>query len=135
MRRANAVLRGLICLVCLALVGLSTAPLAAADHWLPPLAVALPLLLMMLGATRRSGSTPTLLGLGVVLLGLEATTLGLLLLRGEPLTGPAILGLPLPAALLLFGLGVLPLPIVGLLFAGWFGGDGEQGRPAGERLP
>jgi hypothetical protein len=100
------------------------APIPRAAPWL--MAVGLPLLLLglLLLGTRRRGrkpSLPLLLGFaftGVVLLGGFGAALAL---PAEHAGSPLLLGLPRRAALLLYGIGVLPAFVLPLLYAQSFG--------------
>ena len=92
------------------------------------LVTALPVALMALGASRRG----RLGGLGVafllLLVWLEGLVLAILLLGGDVLAQPRVAGLPLKAALQVYGLGLGTLVFVVLAYALFFdaGGLSEQ---------
>ena len=50
--------------------------------------------------------------LGLLALGVVSAMLAMLVLRGRVLDGPWALGLPLATAIQLYGIGLLPLPLV-----------------------
>ncbi len=114
-KRVSLILLGVSSLVALAtFVGLLSPVLFALVAGLFPVA------LIGLGASRKGRLGPmvwVVLALAVIL---EGTILGLLLLRGTVLTGPAWLGLPRVAALQLLGLFVLPLVVTGFGYAWTF---------------
>ena len=93
------------------------------------LVTALPVALMALGASRRGRLGG---GLGVALLlllvWLEGLVLAILLLGGDVLAQPRVAGLPLKAALQVYGLGLGTLVFVVLAYAFSFdsGGLSEQ---------
>ena len=80
-------------------------------------AMAFPVALIGL-VTGRSGDRGSLAPwLIALLLILEASTVGMLLLRGKVADGPWIGGLPAAAAIQLFGLWLVPLGLVALVYA------------------
>lgn len=81
------------------------------------LAAAFPFALMALGVLRRGGSAGALLPIGLVLLIVELSLAGMLAFRGEVQDGPWIGGLPLAAALQIYGIFLLPLAVTTLGFA------------------
>jgi len=94
------------------------------------------LILFAVGGRRRLG----ILGLGLAGLQvlLEASVIVLLLLRGRVVDGPWVVGLPAAAVVQVVGLCLIPLPLVGLLYAltfdrfGLTAGDPE--REAGRTI-
>ncbi len=84
------------------------------------LATAFPVALIVVGAQRRGSLGP----LGWPLLGLlffyEACVVAMYLLRGQVLEAPWALGLPLAAAIHFYGVFLLPLVLVALLYARTF---------------
>lgn len=84
------------------------------------LATAFPIALMAVGAERRGTLGP----LGWPLLGLlfyyEACVAAMYLARGRVLEAPWVLGLPLAAAIHFYGVFLLPLVLVALLYARTF---------------
>jgi hypothetical protein len=81
--------------------------------------VALPLFLILLGAAAGPRRVARLAGLGVLTLVLLSSNIGLGLLSRAP-AEPWVLGLPLSAWLMLVGLVVVPLGLVGWLYAATF---------------
>jgi uncharacterized membrane protein len=73
------------------------------------------LILFAVGGRRRLG----VLGLGLIglLILLESSVIVLLLLRGRVVDGPWVVGLPAAAVVQVVGLCLIPLPLVGLLYA------------------
>ncbi|RMH22310.1 MAG: hypothetical protein D6696_03740 [Acidobacteria bacterium] len=81
------------------------------------LAAAFPVALIALGAARRGRLGPLALPLALLLVILVAALAGMLALRGRVADGPWFGGLPLAAALELYGIFLLPLLLVGLAYA------------------
>lgn len=71
-----------------------------------------PVALMALGAARRGALGPLAVPLGLLGLALVAAMLAMLAMRGRVSDGPWVLGLPLATAIQLYGIGLLPLPLV-----------------------
>jgi hypothetical protein len=84
------------------------------------LAVAFPLALIVLGAGQRGGLGPLRLPLAVLILFYEACALAMLALRGQVTEAPWVGGLPLAAAIQLYGVFLLPMVFVTLLYAATF---------------
>lgn len=79
---------------------------------------ALPVALITLGAARGGGlGRPLAWSLAGLLLLLEGCLLGILVLRGQVMEAPWVGGLPLAAALQLYGIGLLPTALVVLAYA------------------
>lgn len=89
------------------------------NDWILALAsITFPCALMLLGASRGGKGGPVGWIVAVLWLLLTATFLGMLWLRGVPVTtGPSFLGLPLAMALQLYGLFVVPLVWTCLAYA------------------
>ena len=89
--------------------------------WVQPvfavLVMGYPVALIAVAAGHRDGLGPLAIPLLVLLLFLEACTVGMLLLRGHVLDGPWFGGLPLAAAIQLYGLFLTPLLLVALTYA------------------
>jgi len=66
---------------------------------------------------RRGGLGPLALPLIALLVFLEGCAVGMLLLRGQVLDGPWFGGLPAAAAVQLYGLWLVPLFLVALVYA------------------
>lgn len=81
------------------------------------LAVAFPVALILLGASRKGRIGSLGAALLALLLVLEGSVLGMLVLAGRVLEGPWLGGLPLAAALQLYGMWLLPLALVALAYA------------------
>jgi hypothetical protein len=81
------------------------------------LAVAFPVGLIAVGAARNGRLGPLAWPLGLLLLVLEAAMVGMIVLRGRLLELPWVGGLPLAAAIQLYGMWLLPLALVGLAYA------------------
>jgi len=81
------------------------------------LAVALPVTLIAVGAARGGRLGPLAAPLLVLLVLLESSVLAMLALRGRVTDLPWILGLPLPAAIQLYVMWLLPLGLVALVYA------------------
>lgn len=96
-------------------------PVPFGDAVFALLAAVFPVALMMLGA-QRAGRVPKVLSLLFALLGgfLVLCMAALLLLRGGLEEGPWLGGLPLAAAIELYGLFLVPLPIVIYAYAATF---------------
>lgn len=90
-------------------------------------AVAYPFALMAFGAARRvrrgtsSGGWGAALPIALLALMVELSLAGMLVLRGRGLDGPWLAGLPLAAALQIYGVFLLPLAVNALGFALTFG--------------
>jgi hypothetical protein len=76
-----------------------------------------PVALIVMGVNGRRSLGPLRLPLVCLLLILEGCAVTLLLLKGQGIDGPWIGGLPLAAAVQLYGLWLLPLPLVTLTYA------------------
>ncbi len=76
-----------------------------------------PVALIVLAVARRGGLGPLALPLIALLVFLEACAVGMLLLRGQVLDGPWFGGLPAAAAVQLYGLWLVPLLLVALVYA------------------
>ncbi len=81
------------------------------------LAAAFPVALIALGAARRGRLGPLAWPLAALLTVFEIAFLALFALRGQVLDAPWLGGLPLAAAIQVYGLFLLPLPFVVLLYA------------------
>jgi hypothetical protein len=81
------------------------------------LAVAFPVALIALGAARQGRLGPLTAPLTLLLVILEGSLVGMLILRGQVLDGPWVAGLPLAAAIQLFGMWLMPLGLVALVYA------------------
>ncbi|MCP4662336.1 MAG: hypothetical protein GY856_43615 [bacterium] len=90
---------------------------AAGEVLFSLLAVIFPLALIALGAQKRGRLGPLLAPLAVVTLHLLAGVVAMLALRGRVLDGPWLWGLPLAAAILVYGIFLLPLLLVSLSYA------------------
>jgi hypothetical protein len=76
-----------------------------------------PVALISVAVARQGRLGPLGLPLLGLLIFLEACSVGMLLLRGRVLDGPWIGGLPLAAAIQLYGLWLAPLVLVALVYA------------------
>jgi len=76
-----------------------------------------PVALIVVAVGRRQGLGPLRIPLLILLLFLEACTVGMLLLRGHVTDAPWFGGLPLAAAIQLYGLFLTPLLLVALTYA------------------
>jgi hypothetical protein len=81
------------------------------------LAMAFPVALIVLGGARGERLGPLGLPLLLLLAILELSSLGMLFLRGRVVEGPWLGGLPLAAALQIYGLWLGPLVLVALAYA------------------
>ncbi len=81
------------------------------------LAVAFPVALIALGAARQGRLGPLTVPLTLLLVILETSLVGMMILRGHVIDGPWVAGLPLAAAIQLFGMWLLPLGLVALVYA------------------
>ncbi|MCZ6506756.1 MAG: hypothetical protein O7A04_01725 [Acidobacteria bacterium] len=81
------------------------------------LAVAFPIGLIAVGAAKDGRLGPLAWPLGLLLLVLEAAMLGMIVLRGRLPELPWVGGLPLAAAIQLYGMWLLPLALVALAYA------------------
>ncbi len=93
---------------------------AAGEVLFAVVAMAFPVALIALGAERRGRLGALLWPLAALLLILEACVLVMLALRGQVLAAPWVLGLPLAAAVQVYGLFLLPLLVVSLAYAWTF---------------
>jgi hypothetical protein len=80
-------------------------------------AVAFPVALIAVGAARGGRLGPLVVPLLALLLLLEGSVLGMLALRGQVLGAPWLGGLPLPAAIQIYVMWLLPLGLVALAYA------------------
>lgn len=96
-------------------------------------AAACPFALMVLGALRRGRLGSAVLPIGLALALVELSLAGMLVWRGRVLDGPWLGGLPLAAALQVYGVFLLPQVVVALGFALSFGRFGVAERDL-ERL-
>ena len=78
---------------------------------------AFPFALMALGARRGGGLGAAALPVGLLLVMVELSLAGMLLLSGRVLDGPWLAGLPLAAAFQIYGIFLLPLAVTALGFA------------------
>lgn len=76
-----------------------------------------PVALIVVAVGRRDGVGPLALPLLALLIFLEACAIGMLLLRGHVTDAPWFGGLPLAAAIQLYGLFLTPLLLVALTYA------------------
>ena len=90
---------------------------AAAAAGLTALAAAFPFVLMALGAIRGGRLGGAALPIALALALVELAMLGMLALRGRVLDGPWLGGLPLAAALQVYGVFLLPLVVIAVGFA------------------
>jgi Zn-dependent protease with chaperone function len=81
------------------------------------LAGACPFALMALGAARRGRLGAAALPIALALVVVELSLAGMLALRGRVVDGPWLAGLPLAAALEIYGIFLLPLAVIALGFA------------------
>lgn len=81
------------------------------------LAVAFPIGLIAVGAAKGGRLGPLAWPLGLLLLVLEASMVGMIVLRGRLPELPWVGGLPLAAAIQLYGMWLLPLALVALAYA------------------
>lgn len=86
------------------------------------LATAFPVALIALGAARRGRLGPLRLPLLVLTLILEGSVVAMLAVRGRVLELPWVAGLPLAAAIQLYGMWLAPLALVALAYALTFDG-------------
>ena len=93
---------------------------AAGEVLFAVLAMAFPVALIVLGAQRRGRLDGLLWPLAALLLILEACVGAMLALRGQVLVAPWLLGLPLAAAVQVYGLFFLPLLLVSVAYARTF---------------
>jgi len=106
-------------------------PLAVALFWLPVpaagegfalLAVAYPIALIAVGASREGRLGPLVWPLAALTVILEGSVAAMLWWRGQVADGPWVGGLPISAAILIYGLFLAPLLLVGLSYALTFSG-------------
>ena len=76
-----------------------------------------PVALIVIAVGRRGSLGPLGLPLLILLIFLEACTVGMVALRGHVLDGPWFAGLPLAAAIQLYGLFLTPLLFIALTYA------------------
>jgi len=81
------------------------------------LAVAFPVALIALGAARQGRIGPLMAPLTILLVILEGSLVGMLILRGHVVEGPWVAGLPAAAAIQLLGMWLMPLGLVALVYA------------------
>ena len=81
------------------------------------LGTALPLVLIVLGASRDGRLGPLLVPLLAVFVLIEGSVVAMLALRGQVLTTPWVGGLPLATAIMLYVAFLAPLPLVALAYA------------------
>lgn len=81
------------------------------------LVMAYPVALIVVAVGRRGGVGPLGIPLLILLVFLEACAVGMLLLRGHVTDAPWFGGLPLAAAIQLYGLFLTPLLLVALTYA------------------
>jgi len=89
----------------------------AVDLLFAVLVMAYPVALITVAVARDGRVGPLALPLGLLLLLLEACALGMLALRGHVLTAPWLAGLPLAAAIQLYGVWLSPLLLLALAYA------------------
>jgi hypothetical protein len=92
-------------------------PGPVAEYLFTTLVMAYPVALIALAVARRGRLGPLAVPLVSLLVILEACGLGMLVLRGRVADGPWIGGLPAAAAVQLYGLGLVPLLLVTLVYA------------------
>lgn len=92
-------------------------PLPGAGPLFALLVMGYPVALVALAVSRNGRLGPLGIPLLILLIFLEACTVGMLLARGRVLDGPWIGGLPLGAAIQLYGLFLAPLLLVALVYA------------------
>lgn len=90
---------------------------AVAELCFTVLAMAYPVALIVLAVARDSGLGPLRLPLLILLLILEGSGAAMLVMRGGVMDGLWIGGLPAAAAVLLYGIWLLPLPLVAFAYA------------------
>ena len=90
---------------------------AAGEVLFALLAVAFPVALIALGAQQRGRLGPLGWPLLALVLILEGCVIAMLVLRGHVVDAPWLLGLPLAAAVQVYGVFLLPLPLVALAYA------------------
>lgn len=81
------------------------------------LATAFPFVLIVLGACRDGRLGPLALPLLAVFVLIEGSVVVMLAMRGQVLTAPWVGGLPLTAAVMIYGAFLAPLPLVALAYA------------------
>lgn len=106
-------------------------PGAAAEWTFALLVTAFPVALVAFAVGRRVRLGVLGIGLLGLLVLLEASVVALLLLRGRVLDGPWLDGLPAAPVVQIVGLCLIPLPLVGLLYALTFDRPGTTGRDVG----
>jgi hypothetical protein len=96
---------------------LFAAPFPGADVLFTLLVMAYPAALIVIAVSREGRVGPIGSVLMILLIMLEAGAVGMLVLRGNIHAAPWIAGLPLAAAIQLYGLGLAPLLLVALGYA------------------
>lgn len=89
----------------------------AGEVFFAVLAVAFPLALIVPGAGHRGGLGPLLVPLVLLIVFYEACAVAMLALRGQVLEAPWVGGLPLATAIQFYGVFLLPMVFVALLYA------------------
>ena len=99
------------------LLVLFAVPWSGAEALFALLVMAYPVALIALAVSRDGRIGPLGLPLLVLLILLEGCAVGMLILRGQVLTAPWVGGLPLAAAIQLYGVWLAPLLLVALAYA------------------
>lgn len=99
------------------LLVLFAVPWSGAEAVFAVLVMAYPVALIALAVSRDGRIGPLGLPLLALLILLEGCAAGMLILRGQVLTAPWVGGLPLAAAIQLYGVWLAPLLIVALAYA------------------
>lgn len=92
-------------------------PLPAAGELFALLAVAFPVAIIVVGASRNGRLGPLVWPLVLLTVVLEAAVATMLWWRGQVAEGPWVAGLPISAAVMIYGLFLAPLLLVGLAYA------------------
>jgi hypothetical protein len=92
-------------------------PGAFAESLFAVLVMGYPVALIVVAVARKGTLGPLAVPMLVLLLFLEACAAGMLLLRGRVLEAPWVGGLPMAAAIQLYGLWLAPLLLVALVYA------------------
>lgn len=100
-----------------ALLVLFSVPWRPAEEIFAVLVMAFPVALIVVAIDRDGRLAGRRLPLAVLLVFLELCTVGMLVLRGRVLDGPWLGGLPLAAAIQLYGVFLAPLLLVALAYA------------------
>ena len=98
------------------LLALFLMPWPWAESLFAVLVMAYPVALIVVAVARKGRLGPVVWSLVGLLLFLEACAIGMLVLRGRVLDGPWFGGLPLAAAIQLYGLWLVPLLLVALAY-------------------